>query len=100
MFHRLKDSGFSTEQAAEKCYEHYPRQHVVPYSRWKPTKNNDGARRGPAPKPWRMTKKAGRHRKLTPAMVKDAKQILKRNPKMNNASIAQHLNWYSILFRY
>ncbi len=94
MFHDCRDAGFSVDEAAEKCYEHYPRIRVVPYSQWKPTKGNDSARRGPTTKPWKMTKKRGRKRKMTPAMVQDAKQLLKRNPKMNNASIAQHLNWY------
>ena len=67
---------------------------VVSYQQWAPNKNNTAARVGPKPKPWRMTKKRGRKPKMTPQMVKDAKQLLQRNPMMNNASIAQHLNWY------
>ena len=94
MFHSLRDSGHTVEQAAEACWERYPYYRVVSYEKWKPTKGNDAARRGPVPKPWRMTQKTGPDRKMSKAMVKDAKQLLKTNPMMNNAAIAQHLNWY------
>ena len=93
MFHSCRDNGMSEAEAAEQCYNHYPKERVISYEKWKPTKGNDGCRRGPKTKPWKMCQKPGRKRKLTPKMVKDAKQLLKRNPKMNNAAIAQHLNW-------
>ena len=93
MYHNCRNSGMHEIEAAEKFYKHYPKERVVSYDKWKPTKGNDGCRPDPKKKPWKMCHKPGRKRKMSSKIVKDAKQLLKRNPKMNNASIAQHLNW-------
>ena len=97
MFHEARDGGMSVRDAAAKCWNHYPNHHVVEYEVWEPTAGNDGARRGPDKPHFLRTKKRGRKRKITPRMLADAKQLLRRSPKMSNEALAQCLNWYFLL---
>ena len=61
----LCDSGMSEAGAAGKCYEHYLVERVVSYNKWKPTKGNDGCRRGPKKKRGKCAR--SRKRKLNKA---------------------------------
>ena len=91
-FHSLRQTGLSENEAASQCWKSYHGFHLVEYKKWQPTKGNPGARRGPAPPPFKMTQKTGPSPKLSNEEVSYAKQILKRHPKLSNKSIAHRID--------
>ena len=88
----LRDQGNSENEAAAACWKAYKGVHLVDYKEWTPTKGNPGARRGPVTPHFRRNRKRGRKLKVTPVELKFAKQKLRRQPRINNATLAQHIN--------
>ena len=91
-FWHLRDiEGMTENQAAAECWKSYKGYHLVPYSKWHPTKGNPTERRGPVPPAFKMTKKPGPKPKLDKTQRARAKQFLKRDPDLSNTALAQKL---------